>query len=60
MIRTIIYMRYTDKNGDSYVRSHFVWDTKHFVSTRGHEAEADNGKAEQITEEQYNAEKKSK
>ena len=62
-----IYMRYTGADGKKHVKDHRVWDASRFVAARSAEAkrlnaeEKDEAKrnhyAEQITEEQYRAER---
>lgn len=54
-----IYMRHTDKKGNTYVQEHRVWDAERFLAARAADAAKEGGKAraEQITEEQYRTER---
>lgn len=55
-----IFVRYTGKEGKSYVNQHRVWDAERFMATRQAEAKNEGGKAkvEHITEQQYRAARK--
>lgn len=65
-----IWIRHTDVNGATYPQCHRVWDGDRFVASQQEAAEKLNAdqkpglprkaRAEQITEEQFNAERKSK
>lgn len=54
-----IYMRHTGKDGKSYVHEHRVWDAERFIASQQDAAAKEGGKAkaEQITHEQYLAER---
>lgn len=57
-----IYMRHTTKDGNSYVFEHRVWDADRFLAAQSDAARQLGGKAkaEQITREQYLAERKAR
>jgi hypothetical protein len=63
-----IFLRHTATDGKSYVRDHRVWDADRFIAAQQAAAQKLNdgeaagkprlAKVEQITEEQYRAERK--
>lgn len=48
-----IYMRHTDKSGQSYVQEHRVWDAEKFVLSQQAAATKEGGSAQQVTREAY-------
>lgn len=55
-----IYMRHTDKSGQSYVQEHRVWDAEKFVLSQQAAATKEGGSAQQVTQEIYITERKRK
>lgn len=65
-----VYLRHTGVDGNSYVQDHRAWDAERLVAARQRDAEAANARAEagkprlakveQITQEQYLAERRAK
>lgn len=68
MVGFDLFMRHTDTDGKSVVRSHRVWDKEAFIAARQGEAASENAKVkgdkprkarvDQITEDQYRKERK--
>jgi len=67
MVARDIFVRHTATDGNSFVQQHRVWDAERFMAARHADAAKLNGevkgdaprkaKAEQITEDQYRAER---
>lgn len=58
MVVLDVFLRNTNKKGESYASAHRVWDKETFLAQRAREARKEGGRADHITEEQYLLERK--
>jgi hypothetical protein len=60
LITRDVFARHTDKDGNTYVEQHRVWDADLFFNAHRAHAAREGGKADiqQITEDQYRKERK--